>query len=226
MGARSSIPAPNPLAHPRISVLIATFDRPRLLRCVPGIVREADARSRRLRGRRGRRRLRRRRAGRRSSRRCPGTSQVVGLRIRHAGRSAAKNHAVFLARAPIVLFFDDDDRAAPDYLERHLEATPTIPARRVAILGHTDWAPELELTPLMHYVTDVDRLMFAYERLARRPDAGLAGVLGGAHLLQAVVAAASTGCTISASTTRSTWRWPGVWPALGSESSTAHRRAA
>jgi glycosyltransferase involved in cell wall biosynthesis len=91
--------------------------------------------------------------------------QVVGVRIGHAGRSAAKNHAVFLARAPIVLFFDDDDRAAPDYLEQHLAGHAEEPGEAVAILGHTDWAPELQATPLMHYITDVDRLMFAYERL-------------------------------------------------------------
>ncbi len=91
--------------------------------------------------------------------------QVTGVRIGHAGRSAAKNVAVMLARAPIVLFFDDDDRAAPDYLERHLAAHAAKPAPGVAILGHTEWAPELELSPLMHYITDVDRLMFAYERL-------------------------------------------------------------
>ncbi len=96
---------------------------------------------------------------------APSGLQVVGVRIDHGGRSAAKNHAVFLARAPLVLFFDDDDRAAPDYLERHLAAHAAKPGEAVAILGHTDWAPELELTPLMHYITDVDRLMFAYERL-------------------------------------------------------------
>lgn len=90
---------------------------------------------------------------------------VTGIRIEHGGRSAAKNHAVFLARAPIVLFFDDDDRATPDYLERHLAAHDARPAEGIAVLGHTDWAPELERTPLMHYVTDVDRLMFAYDRL-------------------------------------------------------------
>ncbi len=64
-----------------------------------------------------------------------------------------------------MLFFDDDDRAAPDYLERHLAGHAARPDEAVAILGHTDWAPELERTPLMHYITDVDRLMFAYERL-------------------------------------------------------------
>jgi GT2 family glycosyltransferase len=91
--------------------------------------------------------------------------QVVAVRIAHGGRAAAKNHAVLLARAPIVLFFDDDDRAAPDYLERHLRAHEARPDEGVAILGHTDWAPELERTPLMRYITDVDRLLFAYERL-------------------------------------------------------------
>jgi glycosyltransferase involved in cell wall biosynthesis len=91
--------------------------------------------------------------------------QIVGLRIRHAGRAAAKNLAVMLARAPVVLFFDDDDRPAPDYLERHLAGHDARPDETVAVLGHTDWAPELSRTPLMHYVTDVDRMLFAYERL-------------------------------------------------------------
>ena len=92
--------------------------------------------------------------------------QIVGIRIGHAGRSAAKNHAVLLARAPIVLFFDDDDRAMPDYLERHLAGHAAKPDESVAILGHTDWAPELEISPLMHFVTDVDRLMFSYGSLS------------------------------------------------------------
>jgi GT2 family glycosyltransferase len=91
--------------------------------------------------------------------------QIVGLRTRHAGRAAAKNLAVMLARAPVVLFFDDDDRAAADYLERHLAGHDARPDETVAVLGHTDWAPELSRTPLMHYVTDVDRMLFAYERL-------------------------------------------------------------
>jgi glycosyltransferase involved in cell wall biosynthesis len=93
------------------------------------------------------------------------TLQVSGVRIGHAGRSAAKNICVQLAQAPVVLFFDDDDQAAPDYLERHLAAHAAHPDEGVAILGHTDWAPDLELSPLMHFITDVERLMFAYERL-------------------------------------------------------------
>jgi GT2 family glycosyltransferase/glycosyltransferase involved in cell wall biosynthesis len=155
---------PEPMTTPRISVLIATYDRPELLRqCLASFVAQTLDSSEyevvvvddgsengdlalvldEVRDR----------------------LQVVGMRIAHGGRSAAKNHAVFLARAPIVLFFDDDDRAAPDYLERHLAGHAAKPGEGVAVLGHTDWAPELEPTPLMHYITDVDRLMFAYERL-------------------------------------------------------------
>ena len=156
---------PEPDVAPRISVLIATYDRPELLRsCLASFAQQTLPRSEYEvvvidDG-------------------SDGTDleailaewgnelQVIGLRIDHAGRSAAKNHAVFLARAPIVCFFDDDDRAEPDYLERHLARHAAKPGDAVAVLGHTDWAPELEPTPLMHYITDVDRLMFAYERLA------------------------------------------------------------
>ncbi len=91
--------------------------------------------------------------------------QIVGIGIAHAGRSAAKNLCTFLARAPIVLFFDDDDRAAPDYLERHLARHEASGDEGLAVLGHTDWAPEVPHSPLMHYITDVARLMFAYARL-------------------------------------------------------------
>jgi glycosyltransferase involved in cell wall biosynthesis len=155
---------PEPAVRPRISVLIATFERPDLLRsCLESFANQTlepseyevvvvddgsagDDLASVL--------------GEMADR-----LHVIGLRIEHGGRSAAKNHAVFLARAPLVLFFDDDDRAEPDYLERHLAGHAAKPGEGVCILGHTDWAPELELTPLMHYITDVDRLMFAYERL-------------------------------------------------------------
>jgi glycosyltransferase involved in cell wall biosynthesis len=156
---------PEPATPPRISVLITTYERPELLRqCLASFAKQTldraeyevvvvddGSRDDELDG---------------ILREVAPDLQVVGLRIRHAGRSAAKNHAVLLARAPIVLFFDDDDRAAADYLERHLDGHVSHPDEAVAILGHTDWAPELEPTPLMHYITDVDRLMFAFERLA------------------------------------------------------------
>jgi glycosyltransferase involved in cell wall biosynthesis len=90
---------------------------------------------------------------------------LVWARIDHAGRSAAKNLAVLLARAEIVLFFDDDDRPHEDLLRQHLLAHRESPHERAAVLGFTEWAPELERSPLMHYLTDVDRLLFSYGSL-------------------------------------------------------------
>jgi glycosyltransferase involved in cell wall biosynthesis len=156
---------PEPATPPRISVLVATFERPELLRsCLTSLAKQTidradyevvvvdDGSQQSVVGD--------------VAAEFAEELQVVALRIEHAGRSAAKNLAVLLARAPLVLFFDDDDRAAPDLLERHLRAHERRPGEAVAVLGHTDWAPELELSPLMHYVTDIDRLLFAYERLA------------------------------------------------------------
>lgn len=156
---------PEPEAPPDISVLIATRDRPELLRdCLASFADQT---------------LDRDRyevvvvddgsedpaATATVVEKFANELQIVSLRIDHGGRSAAKNHAVLLSRAPIVLFFDDDDRAERDYLERHLARHRARPAEGIAVLGHTDWAPELELTPVMRYVTDVDRMLFAYERL-------------------------------------------------------------
>lgn len=87
---------------------------------------------------------------------------LVSARIEHAGRSAAKNLGVLLARGELLLFFDDDDRPAPDLLSAHVEAHQANPREEIAILGHTGWAPELAVTPLMHYLTDVDQMLFAY----------------------------------------------------------------
>jgi GT2 family glycosyltransferase/glycosyltransferase involved in cell wall biosynthesis len=90
---------------------------------------------------------------------------LTWVHIAHSGRSAAKNLAVLLARGELVLFADDDDRPAPDLLERHVQAHARHPDLATAILGHTSWAPELEVTPVMHYLTEVDKLLFAYGNL-------------------------------------------------------------
>jgi GT2 family glycosyltransferase len=90
---------------------------------------------------------------------------LTWTRIEHSGRSAAKNIALLLARGELVLLFDDDDRPASDLLEKHLEAHAREPETATAILGHTDWDPQLEISHLMHYLTAVDCLLFAYPHL-------------------------------------------------------------
>lgn len=106
------------------------------------------------------------------------TSDVVErwaprLSLRHArlpgcGRSAAKNLGLMLARGDLVLLLDDDDRLLPGALRAYLASWNSAPEDerpRLAILGHTDWAPELELTPLMRHVTEVGCQLFSYPSL-------------------------------------------------------------
>jgi len=91
-----------------------------------------------------------------------GEIRLVTHRIDPSGISAAKNLGIFLAAAPIVLFFDDDDVAAPDLLSQHLRCHRANPERTVAVLGHTTWAPHLHVTELMYWATEVGKMLFDY----------------------------------------------------------------
>ena len=80
----------------------------------------------------------------------------------NSGISAAKNTGILASRGRILLFADDDDIADHHLLEEHLKAHKQYPQEKVAILGYTTWAPALSVTPLMRYVTDIGRFLFAY----------------------------------------------------------------
>jgi hypothetical protein len=84
------------------------------------------------------------------------------FRIENSGISAAKNLGLFASRSPLVLFFDDDDLADSALLEAHVEAHREYPEENIAVLGYTTWAEELEVTPVMHHVTQVGQQMFFY----------------------------------------------------------------
>jgi GT2 family glycosyltransferase/glycosyltransferase involved in cell wall biosynthesis len=163
-GARRAVERSQRSGQPLISVLIATHARPELLRlCLAGFCDqtlpvaefelvvvddgspddETEAELREFAGR----------------------LPLSWTRIEHSGRSAAKNLAVMLARGEIVIFFDDDDTPAPDLLAQHLRAHELNAEETTAVLGHTEWAPGLEVSPLMHYLTDVDKMLFSYGNL-------------------------------------------------------------
>jgi glycosyltransferase involved in cell wall biosynthesis len=79
----------------------------------------------------------------------PEGTDVAIVRGAIPGASAARNAGWRAARAPVVLFVDDDIRAPRDLAARHLAAH----ARGAnAVLGHVRWAPELKVTPFMHWV--------------------------------------------------------------------------
>jgi glycosyltransferase involved in cell wall biosynthesis len=81
---------------------------------------------------------------------------------RNSGLASARNHGVFLSRAPVVLFLDDDDIASRELLDQHLRTHRTFPADRYAVLGYTCLAPDLAADPLMRFVTEVGQFLFSY----------------------------------------------------------------
>ncbi len=88
--------------------------------------------------------------------------QLKYLHIDNSGIAAAKNTGIAVSRGRILLFADDDDIADNRLLEEHLKAHKQYPQKNVAVLGYTTWAPTLSVMPLMHYVTDIGRFLFAY----------------------------------------------------------------
>lgn len=93
---------------------------------------------------------------------------LTRVRIAHGGIAAAKNLGIFVARAPILLFFDDDDVAHPDLLAEHIRAHERHPDENLAILGYTTWAASLTVTEVMRYVSDVGHFLFSYARIPER----------------------------------------------------------
>lgn len=84
------------------------------------------------------------------------------VRQNHAGLAAAKNLGVFIARAPIVLFLDDDDVAGPNLMLAHLAGHLAHSDPSIALLGHTTVAPEIAMLPVMRHVTQVGCQLFSY----------------------------------------------------------------
>ena len=83
----------------------------------------------------------------------------------NAGLASAKNHGIYCARAPIVLFLDDDEVFSPNLFEEHAKTHRAHPENYYAVLGHTDLEPSIAGTPLMEFVTKVGCYLFFYPAL-------------------------------------------------------------
>ncbi|SRR5579871_5409297 len=91
---------------------------------------------------------------------------ILHLQQPNGGVAAARNRALAAAKAPIVLFLDDDDVADPGLLSEHVRAHEERPEDSTAVLGYTGLAEELKLLPLMHYLTEVGYQLFFYAGLS------------------------------------------------------------
>ena len=87
------------------------------------------------------------------------------VRQAHAGMATARTLLVKSAGSPLLGFFDDDDIVAPTCVEEHWKAHQEHPEPDVAVLGYSEWSPDVSVSPLMHYVTDVGRHYVDYPSL-------------------------------------------------------------
>jgi hypothetical protein len=101
------------------------------------------------------------------------------FRIRNSGIAAAKNVGIFTSTGSILVFFDDDDVADRHLLKEHLRTHQLNPQENVAVLGYTVWNPDLTVTPLMKYVTDIGQILFAYRDLRDSQTLGFTYFWGG-----------------------------------------------
>ncbi len=68
------------------------------------------------------------------------------------GASAARNVGWRAARAPLILFLDDDILALPSLVAEHLSWHAENPEEEVGVLGRVEWARELRITPFMRWL--------------------------------------------------------------------------
>lgn len=81
---------------------------------------------------------------------------------KNAGLASSKNHGIYAAGGKILLFLDDDDIATPTLLEEHLKTHHQYSDDFYAVLNYTTWSPNLNVTPLMHFITEVGCFLFSY----------------------------------------------------------------
>ncbi|MBM3335736.1 glycosyltransferase, partial [Candidatus Sumerlaeota bacterium] len=80
------------------------------------------------------------------------------------GPAAARNRGIENAHGHRILFIGDDILASPQLLAEHLLAAERH--TDCAILGFTDWAPDLRVTPFMLYLAPEHGAQFRYATIA------------------------------------------------------------
>lgn len=77
---------------------------------------------------------------------------VSVIRAGRPGASAARNAGWRAARAPLILFLDDDIVPRPTLVAQHLTWHERDPEPEVAVLGLVEWSPAVKVTPFMRWL--------------------------------------------------------------------------
>jgi glycosyltransferase involved in cell wall biosynthesis len=78
---------------------------------------------------------------------------LVPIRASGAGPATARNLAIAAARAPVVLFVNDDVWPEPSVAARHLAWHEQHPSPLDCLLGLVQWSNELPLSPFLRWYT-------------------------------------------------------------------------
>jgi glycosyltransferase involved in cell wall biosynthesis len=84
---------------------------------------------------------------------------------KNTGLASAKNHGIYTSRGQILLFLDDDDITAPSLFDSHIRTHRRYPESHMAVLHYTTWSPDLVVTPMMHFITEVGCFLFSYPHI-------------------------------------------------------------
>ncbi|PTN34156.1 glycosyltransferase [Desulfonatronum sp. SC1] len=83
---------------------------------------------------------------------------------KNVGPGPARNRGISIARAPILVFLNDDALLDPDGLTRHLNMHYTQPGKRIAVLGRFSFAEPYVSTPF-GFLLERSDLLFEYANM-------------------------------------------------------------
>jgi len=85
------------------------------------------------------------------------------------GPAAARNRAISMATAPLLLFIDDDVVAAPTLISKHLRLHESLGPQQ-GVVGLIEWLPSLRVTPFMRWL-DSTTFQFNFANMVPGPQA-------------------------------------------------------
>lgn len=93
------------------------------------------------------------------------TLDIKYIYQKNSGLAAARNSGIAATIGSIIVPFDDDNSPHEQCLQEHYRFHLSYPALEEGMLAFMEWAPGLEVTPLMHYVTEVSPMLWCYKGL-------------------------------------------------------------
>src|SRR3990170_2139929 len=95
--------------------------------------------------------------------------KIFSLRVirmeQNKGQGAARNQAIPLAQAPLVLFVGDDIYPDKNFLEVHLSAHRRYKNENIAILGKLQWPADMLQNTIMTHIDGVGAQQFSFHYL-------------------------------------------------------------